>query len=838
MLPRFVWRRVRWARKRSGSARRLVCEALEPRNLLSLAAAVSFDTGRSPHGVAVADFNGDGIPDLAVSDTGVSVLLGAGDGSFQPAQTFSGGGTANLVVADVNGDGIPDLVGTTSVLLGNGDGTFQSSRPFDFGGYPTGVAVGDFNGDGILDLAVADSGLIGGAPGVRVLLGNGDGSFQPAHIFTTGNYPSAVAVADFNGDGIPDLAVANRSDNDVSILLGVGDGSFQKTGSLAVGTFPVFVTVEDLNGDGIPDLTVVNEGTYPHVGEGVSILLGTGDGSFQPARAVSAGGNPTSVAVADLNGDGIPDLAVANSAYYSGAASVSVLLGTGDGSFQAARNFAVGNYPMAVAVGDFNRDGAPDLAIANYGSDNVSVLLGTGDGSFQAAPSFPAGNNPGAAVVGDFNNDGIPDLAVANHYDGTVTVLLGNGDGTFGAPHTFSVGSYPVLQAAGDFNGDGNLDLIENDFGNGSGYDEHLLLGNGDGTFQPPRTIVTNVNVAVAVGDFNGDGVPDLALAHGLGSTVTILLGVGDGTFQTAGSFAIGTRPGPLAVGDFNGDGIPDLVAVDNGMYGKGMGVTVLLGNGDGTFGSGHFFAPLYTPLSVAVGDFNGDGIDDLAVTGADLNGPPGVKVFLGVGDGTFGPPFLVPIGPNPGQVVVADFNNDGIPDLAVAYSGHVRVLLGAGDGTFQRSFVGYVTGTAAGPGTLQIVVGDFNGDGLPDLAAPDYASNDVAILLNDGNWPVSPGNGSRPGVHGRRVDRTAQDGTALVQADATRRPEPGPVAISSVVAPRLPPTRLPESVRFVSRESSPTPAHAARRLVANVNDGSADDLDVEPWLADAWLLR
>jgi hypothetical protein len=603
---------------------------------------------------------------------------------------------------------------------------------------------------------------------VSVLLGQGDGTFQDARALLAGNSPVALAVGDFNGDGIPDLAVANEFDRTVSVLLGQGDGTFKSAGNLAVGTNPVSVAVEDLNGDGVPDLAVANQGIYPAVGESVSVLLGNGDGTFQPAQDFAAGHSPSAVVVADFNGDGIPDLAIANAAFYTGAATVSVLVGSGDGSFQAPQNFAVGAAPQALAAGDFNGDNIPDLAVANYSSDNVSVLRGQGDGTFSATPSFPAGRNPFSEVVGDFNGDGIPDLAIANFYSGTISVLLGNGDGTFGDARSFSVGGYPEVVAVGDFNDDGNVDLVV-DIESYPDSPLKLLLGNGDGTFQPARTIVGGGPHSVVVGDFNGDGLLDLAIAPALGSTVTIYLGVGDGTFQAAGTFGIGTRPSTLAVGDFNGDGIPDLVAVDEGPHGVEPSVTVLLGNGDGSFGNAHSFEPWLNPLSVAVGDFNGDGLDDLAVTGDDLAGPPGVKVLLSAGDGTFRNASLIPIGPNPGRVVTADFNNDGIPDLVVAYRGHVRVLLGAGDATFQRPFSSYIAGTSTSP----LVVADFNGDGLPDLAASDAPSDSVAILLNDGNWPSGPGGGgpgrsAPPGGKPVRLDVLAVLSAALSPSRAS----------------------------------------------------------------------
>src|SRR5216684_1815090 len=247
-------------------------------------------------------------------------------------------------------------------------------------------------------------------------------SFVARRDFTAGYDPIFVAVGDFNGDGVPDLVVANEGSNNVSVLLGNGQGAFQAAQNFAAGTNPQSVAVGDFNGDGKLDLAVANEGSGD-----VSVLLGNGDGTFQTAVAIATGTNPQSVAVGDFNGDGNLDLAVANGGDFSSGAgsNVTVLLGNGDGTFQTARAFAVDDIPQSVAVGDFNGDGKLDLAVANLRSGDVSVLLGNGDGTFQGAVNYAAAGASSIAV-GDFNGDGKLDLAVAS---GSVSVLLGNGDG-------------------------------------------------------------------------------------------------------------------------------------------------------------------------------------------------------------------------------------------------------------------------------------------------------------------------------------------------------------------------------------------------------------------------
>jgi hypothetical protein len=308
------------------------------------------------------------------------------------------------------------------------------------------VAIGDFNGDGKLDLVVADN----GSNTVSVLIGNGDGTFQPSVDYAAGSNPSSVAVGDFNDDGKLDLVVANAGSSDISILLGNGDGTFQLPVNYATGTGPSSVAVGDLNGDGKLDLVVANNQS-----NNVSVLLGNGDGTFQAALSYPAGSGASSVAVGDFNGDGNLDLAVAN----FGTENVSILMGKGDGTFQPAVNYAAGGGSQSMVVGDFNGDGKLDLAVANFTTNDVSILLGNGDGTFQSAMSIGVGAQPESLVEGDFNGDGILDLAVGNHDIESMSILLGIGDGTFQPTVNYDTGTVSQSLTAGDFNGDGRLDV-------------------------------------------------------------------------------------------------------------------------------------------------------------------------------------------------------------------------------------------------------------------------------------------------------------------------------------------------------------------------------------------
>lgn len=398
-----------------------------------------------------------------------SAFFEADSGSplFLPAVTYGSGGTAAMAIAigDLNSDGKLDVVavnsngnddGTVGVLLGKGDGTFQPVVTYDAGGnFSVSVALADVNGDGKLDIVVGsfwDSDQQHGL--VSVLLGNGNGTFQPAVSYNSGGVDAAsVAIADVNGDGKPDLIVANcapsgapgcpggAGDGNVAVLLGRGDGTFETAVTYDPGGYSTSsLAVADVNGDGIPDIIVSNLYACDNCSNGnVSVLLGHGDGTFQAAVSYSSGDDIAwGVSVGDINGDGKPDLLVAAGCPngFCGGGVVAVLLGNGNGTFQAASTYDSGGESTSVTVADVNGDGKPDLVALNWctgianGSctteGSAGVLIGNGDGSFQPAAVFDTGGYSTGAVVRDINGDGKPDILVSNYYFGTIGVLLGN----------------------------------------------------------------------------------------------------------------------------------------------------------------------------------------------------------------------------------------------------------------------------------------------------------------------------------------------------------------------------------------------------------------------------
>jgi hypothetical protein len=392
--------------------------------------------------------------------------------------------------------------------------------------------------------------------------------------------------------------------------------------------------------------------------------------------------------------------------------------------------YATGRQPMWVAAGDFNGDGRVDLATANLGYEqpvgglvggDAAVLLGNGDGTFRASTSLPVGAAPTFIVVARLDANTTEDLVVVNRDSNDVSVLPGNGDGTFGPQTRFPVGSQPAWGGTADFNRDGRLDLAVVNAGSG---DMSILLGSGTGGFSPETRVGVDRAVWAAVGDFNGDGNADLAELN-LGppicppnqncypgpDVVTVLLGDGNGAFTSVVGFE-GTDARWMAAGRLNDDGATDLVLA----AAPGASIFVLQGGGDGTFthSASYSLGPNTGSGPVSIGDLNGDGRDDVALS--DSRGP--VLVFLGNGDGTLSVVTPYPM-LDPSSLVFADLNGDGAKDIAVAnrlalgqIPGNVSILLGRGDGSF-------VTGTRLADTEVPraVIVGDFNRDGFKDLA-------------------------------------------------------------------------------------------------------------------------
>jgi hypothetical protein len=364
---------------------------------------------------------------------------------------------------------------------------------------------------------------------------------------------------------------------------------------------------------------------------------------------------------------------------------------------------ATGPGTSSVQTADLRNDNNADLIIANAETNTVGVLLGNGDGTFPAQVTYPVGHNPRQVITADLLNNGILDLVTANLDDRTLSVLLGNGDGTFQAAQTIPLdapaNNAPVRVVAGDFEHNGNVDLVVLERGtNGQNAGLIVLHGHGDGTFtqDPIQKLVGTLNdpldrTTFKAVDLRHNGNLDLIISDSQSHSVNIYLGNGDGTFGPPKGVLVGTDSHDgvtsVAFADLRGNGILDMVVSVFNFF-RSDNVIVALGNGDGTFQSPVRYSAAGAAVSLVVGDFNGDGIPDVAVTEWGLLGGTGtgnsLSVLSGLGDGTFGPPTNYGVTLGPENMVTADFNGDGAPDLAMdnAESGNVSVVFNANDGT------------------------------------------------------------------------------------------------------------------------------------------------------------
>ena len=496
--------------------------------------------------------------------------------------------------------------------------------------------------------------------------------------------------------------------------------SFAPQTTFATGNKSNSVTLGDVNTDGNLDIITANPNS-----NSVSVLLGNGNGTYQAQQTFATGTNPGSVTLGDVNGDGKLDIVTRN----ANSNNSSVLLGNGDGTFQAQQTFATGTQPSSVTLGDVNRDGKLDIITSNFGSDSVSVLLGNGDGTFQAKQDFTTPITPSSVTLGDVNGDGKLDIITANYNTINASVLLGNGDGTFQSQQTFATGNGPQSVTLGDVNGDGRLDLITANSGVSivSG-NVSVLLGNGNGTFAAQTTFTTgNLPRIVTLGDVNGDGKLDIITANSGSDSTSVLLGNGNGTFQPKVDFTTGSGPFSVTLGDVNADGRLDIVTANLGGSGS---ASVLLGTGGSaitaTFLPQQTFAADNSPVFVTLGDVNGDG--DLDIVTANLSAD-NVSVLLGNGNGTFGAQATFATGSFPDGVTLGDVNRDGKLDIVVSnlLTNSVSVLLGNGNGTFKAQST-FAVGTLS----TSVTLGDVNSDGKLDIITGNSGSS--SVLLGNGN--------------------------------------------------------------------------------------------------------
>ncbi len=644
-----------------------------PNGLMTTVTAVGFANDIEIGGLDNDGFTDDGA--MAMGGTNNVTVIRIEGGTLQaPVQYSTGAGTNPVAVAvgDVNGDLVADLVtanagdfqtGSVSIFPGTGGGHFGAAVGLTVGTAPVDVSLADLNGDGRLDLAVAD----GSASRVVIRLGTGEGAFGPDMPLATGASTVALRIVNWNPevDSHEDIVTNGR------LLLGRGDGTFEAPVNLTPGYQPGnLVDVEDLNGDGRPDL-VLGTGSPPLA----TILLGTGDGGFLPPRHHHLYASPRAVSYFDETGDGVEDLLFSNS-----GDDATLLSGRGEGNFGGTEGLLTGTAfspgGTSVVVADFTGEGDPDIVEA-HGS-TVFLLPGLGGGGFAAPQALPglAGNRY-RVVAGDWNGDEKPDLAFGGRVltnSRELSIVVGLGGGAFSSPVLLALpdaqnSAYPEITVA-FLNSDTAQDLLAANFASG---DVSVFLGNGAGGFAEQARV--NINTA-----------PNT-------------------TYDNA------TAAGGTAVGDFNGDHQTDLVVAYAGAFGVlDGGLKICFGNGDGTFQTPVALRAGIVGIGVAAGDFNRDGNLDLALAMEQQPFDWDVAIYPGHGDGTFGLPAPLELGENLiSGVVAGDGDGDGKTDLAVSVSGgDVLVLRGLGDGAFAR--------VASLPAPGRLILADVNRDGKPDL--------------------------------------------------------------------------------------------------------------------------
>lgn len=783
------------AKEKSVAGQRIPPPSLNQANSTSsfpvagFAAPPKLPTGFIPTAVAQGDFNGDGKMDLAISNGGddtIYIYLGNGDGTFALPEVLYTQGSAPvwLAAAQLRTSGHLDLVAVdgdssqVEVFFGNGDGTFKpSSIVATLSQTPTFVLTGNFNKDGSTDLAIGL--VVDGAasqPQFEVLLGDGTGAFPsmmtPPPIYNGSTGPLStdwMALGDLNNDGYLDVVTTVAFGGAIAYV-NQGGTSFNQGPIFNPDDGAVAVGLGDMDGDGCLD--AIQAGAYGWL----SIAKGNCDGTFtQNGPTAEVGDVAFAVGAADVNGDGKLDV-VTSSAFSDaeiiagigayGGYFVSVLQGDGTGNVAPAALYRVGPDAFSFGLADLSGTGRPDIVTISATESTSSLLVNDGTGGF----GHPAGetigyvggvtNAPPSSVVPqtlDVNGDGKPDVVLVEFGKNStlppqITVLLNDGTGQLSAPirSPINVGPnvpYPLF-AVGNFRSAKTADLVylSQYFSNTLGF----FPGNGDGTFGTGTSLSTPPNpYQIVSGDFNGDGKLDFALfGYSSGSFTTteldVYLGNGNGTFSHLApqTFPATTNafPQQLIAGDFNHDGKLDLMIgynTNNGWVSSGDDLDLALGNGDGTFQTPTILMAHFGPVAVA--DLNHDGYLDLVqardpdgniMQGAldSAGGPfiaPAVTIYLGGPGGTFSKSATYTAPgiqlPSFQPVLLGDFNGDGAPDIALPYTEatiqppwerRLQVFQGNGDGTFATNAIPYQLPAY----DLPILGGDYRGVGVTDL--------------------------------------------------------------------------------------------------------------------------
>ncbi len=733
--------------------------------------------GKTPHRIAIGDLNVDGRKDLVVAnyeDDSVSVLLALAGGGFASATQYAVGHRPQaVVVADLNGDLINDIGSANevsndvSVLRNLGDGSFAPQVSFPVGDSPTAIVSGDFNGDGRADLAVAN--VV--SKDVTMLLGRGDGSFVSPDKFASTAFGATPLFADLNRDLITDSVVVNQSGN-IIVRLGRADvaGTFDpprtinaaaparaislvKVGNetliaaidraadgvklyalaangtptvranLATFSQPVRIAAADMNGDLREDLVVAHAG-----GNGLGLFLANSAGNFVLQPAIDSAADPSDVKLIDVNGDSRRDIIVADQV----AGAVNLIMNSVGGflpgtDFRAATGQAGFEQAGAGAptllsrdgiasllTADFNEDGTPDLVAVERGANAVSVLFGKVGGGYTNPRPILVGSSPVAAQAADFDGDQNLDLAILNQGSRTIDILKGDGHGNFTKLREVPAGNQPTGLTVRNVDADVAVDLvIGNHFG-----DVLTLFGNGDGTFQPFTR--AGRNVAIGVGDLDGDGQDDWVVTNETRDRVAVAVNDGNPALVQDGTGGV-VAPGAVKMADLNGDNRLDMIVANGGAN----NVQVFLGQGGGQFAAAQSFHAGTDPAGITVADVNGDRRLDVIVSNFGSND---VSVLLNTGDASLlRPGVRLDVGQGPTATEVVLKTDGSIDGLLVtnSLSNEVRMLDALGGGFFDDQAP---TVFATGNLPQSTMVGNFDRRPGIDFVTINTFSNSVTM--------------------------------------------------------------------------------------------------------------
>ncbi len=673
--------------------------------------------------LAMVDMDGDGLTDVVTLENGTVVVTYARtpEGAFREPATFdmtaqlpANARVRSFAVGDAVSDGYPDVLLTVEgdwalyIFLGAEGGVFLDRVRINIGGQIDAFAWADFDGDLMHEIMCA---VMADVYVVRLVGGRHEELWHGATPVMT---LDALAVADFNGDGLSDFAATSMFDPvpvipEVVYGLGNGDGTFaEPLTSRKVSRGGPSILYADAAGDAAGDILVY--GGTP----GFGILTGDGTGAFSSPVAYSAPGVASGMYAGDFDEDGKQDLL----SILGDLGAVEVRYRRDD--LAGPRYFLAAKSAYAAgAVVDVDEDGHLDCLAPALGG-NLLRLAGAGDGNLGGIEVRALEGVVTGGTTGDFDGDGRTDAVAFCEEEGVVAWCRGTGQAPwFERPRPLTVApalAHPLCCAAGDLNGDGRIDLV---FAASASNALTLLHGNGDGTFKAPVSLPLPSNPSVksvALGDFNNDGVMDIAATLYVNRAVAVLLGDGAGSYGQAATFGVGPTPTSLVTVDLNPDGFLDVV-VRCGWNDPNDALWVLDGRGDGTFAPRVLWeGDLHgTPRALARGDLNGDGYLDLVAAGklgALELAEPSATVFLAKGDGSFSSVNEIALGPNVEDVLLADFDGDGALDLAVGAhdGGETRISRGRGDGTFEAA------AAFRGGNPRKLAAADVNGDGVTDL--------------------------------------------------------------------------------------------------------------------------